>query len=123
MNKPLTFLLSLTFLFLFSGSVYGEGPEVKREYWDNGNLKKETHYKNGKENGLHAEWRWDNGEKLMEANFKDGDLHGLYKDWHSNGVQANIGQYKEGKEDGLWVLWSKDGSRQSKKIYKNGNEQ
>ena len=23
MNKPLTFLLSLTFLFLFSGSVYG----------------------------------------------------------------------------------------------------
>jgi hypothetical protein len=28
MNKPLTFLLSLTFLFLFSGSVYGEEPEV-----------------------------------------------------------------------------------------------
>ena len=24
MNKPLTFLLSLTFLFLFSGSVYGD---------------------------------------------------------------------------------------------------
>jgi hypothetical protein len=26
-NKPLTFLLSLTFLFLFSGSVYGDDYE------------------------------------------------------------------------------------------------
>jgi hypothetical protein len=32
MNKPLTFLLSLTFLFLFSGSVYGEEP-VDKQYW------------------------------------------------------------------------------------------
>ncbi len=31
-TKLLTFLLTLTFLFLFSGSVYGEEPEVKREY-------------------------------------------------------------------------------------------
>ena len=42
MNKQLTFLLSLTFLFLFSGSVYGQ-EEVKKEYWDNGKLKSETH--------------------------------------------------------------------------------
>jgi hypothetical protein len=39
MKTKLTFLLSLTFLFLFSGSVYGE-EEVKREYWDNGKLKR-----------------------------------------------------------------------------------
>ena len=44
MNKPLTFLLSLTFLFLFSGSVYGQ-EEVKKEYWDNGKLKSEVPYK------------------------------------------------------------------------------
>jgi hypothetical protein len=35
MNKPLTFLLSLSFLFLFSGSVYGEEP-VNKKYWKNG---------------------------------------------------------------------------------------
>ena len=39
-TKPLTFLLSLTFLFLFSGSVYGQ-EGVKKEYHDNGNLKSE----------------------------------------------------------------------------------
>ena len=42
-TKPLTFLLALTFLFLFSGSGYGEEP-VHKQYWDNGNLKWETHY-------------------------------------------------------------------------------
>jgi len=40
--KPFTFLLSLAFLFLFSGSVFGQ-EEVKKEYWDNGKLKKENH--------------------------------------------------------------------------------
>jgi hypothetical protein len=43
MNKQLTFLLSRTFLFLFSGSVYGEEP-VDKEYRDNGKLKWETYY-------------------------------------------------------------------------------
>ena len=47
MKTPLTSLLSLTFLVLFSGSVYGQ-EEVKKEYYDNGKLKRETHYKNGK---------------------------------------------------------------------------
>ncbi len=55
MKPPLTFLLLLTFLFLFSGSVYGQ-EEVKKEYYDNGKLKVETHYKDGKKDGLETEW-------------------------------------------------------------------
>ena len=43
MNKELTFLLPLTFLFLFSGSVYGEEP-VDKQYWGDGKLKNETYY-------------------------------------------------------------------------------
>ena len=38
-TKPLTFLLALTFLFLFSGSVFGQETEAEKEYWDNGKLK------------------------------------------------------------------------------------
>jgi hypothetical protein len=56
MNKPFTFLLLFTFLFLFSGSVYGEELELKKTYWDNGKLKNETHYKNGKEEGMATHW-------------------------------------------------------------------
>ena len=44
MNKQLTFLLSLTFLFLFSGSVYGQ-EEVNKEYWNNRKLKGGIHSK------------------------------------------------------------------------------
>jgi len=55
--KPLTFMLSLTFLFLFSGLVSGEEPEVKKKYWDNGKLRSEKHYKNGKLEGLRTGWK------------------------------------------------------------------
>ena len=36
MNKPSTFLFSFTYLFLFSGFVYGEELEVTKTYWDKG---------------------------------------------------------------------------------------
>ena len=38
-TKPLTFLLALTFLFLFCGSVFGQQAELNIE----------SHYKNGNE--------------------------------------------------------------------------
>ena len=69
-TKPLTFLLALTFLFLFSGSVYGEEPEVKNEFYDSGNLKIETHYKNGKKEGLRSSW-YETGEKKRKVYYKN----------------------------------------------------
>lgn len=69
MNKPLTFLLALTFLFLFSGSVYGQ-EEVKKEYHDNGKLRWEQHYKNGKKEGLETLW-YESGEKVYELLWKN----------------------------------------------------
>jgi len=40
---------------LFGGSVYGQ-EEVKKEYWDNGKLMIETHYKNGKQEDNNRCW-------------------------------------------------------------------
>jgi antitoxin component YwqK of YwqJK toxin-antitoxin module len=62
MNKPSTFLFSFTYLFLFSGFVYGEELEVKKTYWDNRKLKIETHYKYEKEEVL-ATRLYESGEK------------------------------------------------------------
>ena len=62
MKSKLTFILALTFLFLFSGSVYGDEPEVKREYWDNGKLKGDIHWKDGEKEGLKTLW-FESGEK------------------------------------------------------------
>jgi hypothetical protein len=59
-TKPLIFLFALSFLFLFSGSVYGQ-EEVKKEYWNNGKLKSEKPY-----NGL-ATWWYETGGKDLAA--------------------------------------------------------
>jgi len=70
-TKPLTFLLALTFLFLFCGSVFGQETEVKKEYWDKGKLRSEEHYKDGKKEGLWTGW-FRNGKKMSEGHYKDG---------------------------------------------------
>ena len=44
---------------------------VEREWHENGNKKRETHYKDGKRDGLWTEWSED-GEKTFEGNFVDG---------------------------------------------------
>ena len=69
-NKQFTFLLSLTFLFLFSGSVYGQ-EEVKKEYWGNGKLKSKTPH-----NGLGSVW-YESGKKKIERLYKNGEKDGL----------------------------------------------
>ena len=89
MKSKLTFLFSLTFLFLFSGSVYGEEPEVKKEYWDNGNLKTETHYQNGKKEGLETDW-YESGEKKRERLFKNGEREGLVTLWFKSGKKEKV---------------------------------
>jgi len=43
-TKPLILVLSLTFWFLFCGSIFGQETEVKKEYWDNGKWKSEAHF-------------------------------------------------------------------------------
>ena len=74
MKTKLTFLLSLTFLFLFSGSVYGQ-EEVKKEYYDSGKLRSVFHYKNGKPEGLET-WWYESGKKLLETHYKNGKKEG-----------------------------------------------
>ena len=55
-----TFLL-LSYGSLYGESLYGERQKISREYWDNGKLKKETHFKNGKEEGRVTVW-YKNGK-------------------------------------------------------------
>ena len=79
-TKPLTFLLALTFLFLFSGSVYGQ-EEVKKEYWDNGKLKSESHYKDGNLDGRTTEW-YEDGEVKSVGYYDNGKLLEIKKREH-----------------------------------------
>jgi antitoxin component YwqK of YwqJK toxin-antitoxin module len=100
MNKEIIFLLLFTLLFLFSGSVYGVEPEVKKEYWRNGKLRSETHYKLGKIEGRET-WFYRTGEKLEEVPGQNGKKEGLEKWWYKNGRKKSIKHYKKGLLDGM----------------------
>ena len=151
-TKPLTLLLALTFLFLFSGSVYGEEP-VHKQYWDNGNLKWETYYNEEQEKGLGVGW-FKSGKKEVEVPYnvsqegkelslkkdgqlnlwyensnrrsvefyKKGELEGLLTTWYESGEKWSESNYKNGKRDGLTTSWYKSGNKKEEFSYKNGKQ-
>ena len=110
--KPLTFLLALTFLFLFSGSVYCQ-EEVKREYWDNGKLKGEIYIKNGKPDGMFTQW-YESGKKKSKSHWKNGELEGLATDWFESGNKESESYRKNGKTEGMFTTWFESGGKSLK---------
>ena len=111
-SKPLTLLLILFLLFPFSGNgfVFGEEPEVKREYWGEGKLKSERHYKDGKADGFLTIWH-KNGRKHFKTHFKDGKKDGLAASWYPDGKKRYEKNYKNGKENGRFTIWYQNGQK------------
>ena len=121
-ETPLTFLLALTFLFLFSGSVYGDEPEVKRKFYDNGKLEHEIHYKNGKAEGL-ATWWYESGEKWFVFHMKNGEENGVYNEWYESGRKKSLKHYKNGIENGIRKEWDEEGTLTYERNYIDGVEE
>jgi antitoxin component YwqK of YwqJK toxin-antitoxin module len=121
MKTSLTLLLSLTFLFLFSGSVYGQ-EEVKKKYWDNGKIKSETHWKDGKPDGLSTYW-YESGKNQIKTHYKNGERDGLVTTWWENGVKSGETHYTNGKNEGLETTWSRNSIKRSEIPYKNGKRE
>jgi antitoxin component YwqK of YwqJK toxin-antitoxin module len=127
MKTPPTFLLSLTFLFLFSGSVYGE-EEVKKEYWDNGRLIQETYYKNGDKERIESTYyccdnNYKEGPLKWKIHYKNGKREGLQTQWFETGEKQHETHYKNGKKEGLATGWYKTGEKRSEALWKDGEIQ
>jgi antitoxin component YwqK of YwqJK toxin-antitoxin module len=120
MIKQLTFLLSLTFIFLFSGSVYGDELEVKKEFYDSGKLKSETHYKNGEKWGRETEWyksgkKWSETLRTPKGFYFEGikeKSDKLETTWWENG-RLRTEFYFRGQSQTLWTWWFETGVKQS----------
>jgi len=148
MKPKLTFLLSLTFLFLFSSSVYGDKARdytkgggwfqrltgSKMEYCDDrsfkgtiveqhededGNKKVEIHCRNGRRDGLFTQW-YENGKKEIQGLYKDGKKSGLWTDWYKEGRKREDYRYKNGLRHGHYTVWGSDGIKFSEGQYRNG---
>ena len=143
-TKQLTFLLALTFLFLFSGSVYGQ-EEVKKKFYDSGELEEEIYY----ENGVHTKttfWRksgkkwgeeyyendnpvrstvfWEESGKIKEEGYYGYDkfrkkLSGTA--FYKSGKKERVTDWKDGKTV-RETMFYESGIKKSVKHYKNGLE-
>ncbi len=57
--------------------------------------KEETHYKEGKKEGLTTKW-YENGQKQEEGNFKDDKKEGLFTLWYENGQKKEELHFEDG---------------------------
>ena len=48
----------------------------------------------------------DNGQVKQEGFYKDGKVHGQWVSYDENGKKVAMGQYNEGKKIGKWLFWS-----------------
>ena len=87
-NKILTILCSILFLSAIGCS------EVRRFYYESGELKEEASYNKGKQEGLTKTY-YVSGPLRWEANYKEGKQEGLTKEYYRNGEIFYIDTYKD----------------------------
>lgn len=108
--KKLLFILLLTIPFIGFGQ---EG--LVKGYYENGQLRYEKNYKDGKLNGL-TKIYLENGQLNLEGNYKDGKMNGYQKKWYENGQLKHEYNYKGGFE-GLFKTYDEKGKLKSVSIY------
>ena len=102
---------------------YKDGKEngIGKVYYPNGNLKGEVNHKDGKEEGL-SKLYYENGNLESEINFKAGKGEGLSKTYYENGNLKGEGNFKDGKLEGLTKSYYENGNLESEMIYKDGKK-
>jgi antitoxin component YwqK of YwqJK toxin-antitoxin module len=77
--------------------------EITKTYYDNGQLKSEGIYRNGKKDGLHKEWTSD-GILMLEGVYVNGKANGLMIWYHGEGHMAAKGSMVNDQRHGHWTI-------------------
>ena len=91
---------------------------VAKGYHENGNLKYEIPYKNGKEEGVEKQY-YENGNLWGEIPYKNGEQDGVAKSYHENGNLMVEHHLKNGKLDGVSKWYYKNGNLEAEIPYEN----
>lgn len=93
--------------------------KVKKEYWDNGNLKSELRYENDLLNGV-SSWYLANGKLQLEVTYRDNKMNGMLRRWHENGNVMEEAWYKDGVQDSVYRAYSLKGILVEEGCYVDG---
>lgn len=80
-------------VMLFSGVLFAQDVEPKYEI--EGNLVKATYYH-------------DNGKVKQEGFYKEGKVHGKWISFSETGEKMAIGEYNKGNKTGKWFFWNQN---------------
>ena len=83
--------LLLLCVLLVSGMMFAQ--EVEPKYEIQGNLVKATYY-------------YENGNVKQEGFYKDGKVHGKWIAYDENGKKSSLGEYANGQKTGKWFFWN-----------------
>ena len=115
MNHTRLFLTLFCTLFLITSCT-----KVKREYYNTGKLKSETHYRWGKETGTTVYYHSWYPTKTMEIEMKKGKKHGKFiKRYFDSNVEL-IAYYKDDLLDGVETYYYKNGKLALETHYTKG---
>ena len=118
-----------TILLIFIIPLFSFGQsEVKVEYWDNGNVLSQVHYKDGVREGS-CRYYHKNGVMMSEGFYFKGKMSGDWGNYYNNGQIESHGTYKYtesgvySQKDGVWKHYYDNGQLQRESIIKDGVEE
>jgi antitoxin component YwqK of YwqJK toxin-antitoxin module len=79
-----------------------------KEFYDNGAVKVDMKYKDGKRNGPTYSYYKD-GKPWSLNFFENDELQGPYQTWHENGQLYYDGQYDHNRKVGVWKFYDDKG--------------
>lgn len=95
-----------------------QNKEVRKEYYDNGQIRLKASYQDGQLNGT-TKLYFKNGDLKKVENYKDGKPHGEMKKYYKNGQVKVKGKFKHGKQTGIIKWYYKNGQIKKINEYKN----
>ena len=87
---------------------------VKIEYWDNGEILSQVHYKDGVRDGS-CRYYFKNGVMMAEGFYLKGKMSGYWHSFYENGQLKEKGKYDHrnngvyGQRTGKWISYTSDG--------------
>ena len=109
----------VVFLALVLAGLVSCSNKVKKDHWENGNLKSELRYEGDELNGL-CVWYFPNGKPQMEVNYSHNKMDGRLRRWYENGNLMEECWYKAGVQDSVSLNYSLNGILLGKAYYKDG---
>ncbi len=98
---------------------YKDGKRADGEskgWYESGQLKQVTNWKNGKENGLHTQY-YENGVKHKEYTFTNGTQNGMKRNWYESGQIEEEVYLTRSKKNGKKINWHKNGQKKEESYF------